>query len=114
MTQSEAEQLLGFQVTPGWLFHEIKRGGVVAGFVMQQGPELHVWRKPDFVGRWLMRGDIDRILTDTIAEYGKATSKTKADNKAGQTFLKRMGFEVTASDGNIIEFECKRPRHARL
>ena len=114
MTQQEAEQLLGYQLTPGWFFHAIRRGDELAGFVMQKGSELHVWRKPDFVGRWLMRGEIDRILTATIAEYGKATSKTKADNQTGQTFLKRMGFEEVSNNGQIIEFECKRPRHARL
>lgn len=114
MTQEDAEKLLGYRITPGWFFHEIRRGGEIAGFVMQKGPELHVWRKPDFVGRWLMRGEIDRILTDTISQYGKATSKTKADNKTGQKFLKRMGFVEVSDNGQIIEFECERPKHARL
>jgi hypothetical protein len=114
LTQAEAEALLGFRVTPGWVFHEIKRGGVLAGFVMQLGAELHVFRLPGFAGRWLMREEIDRILTATIAEHGKATTKTTKQNTTGQKFIQRLGFRQTADDGQILYYECERPRHARL
>lgn len=114
MTQQEAEQLLGFEVSPGWVFHEIKRGGVLAGFVMQLGAELHVFRLPEFRGRWLMREEIERILGDTVAAYGKATTKTTKQNTTGQRFIQRLGFTQVADDGQVIHYECERPQHARL
>lgn len=114
MTQDEAEKLTGLQFTPGWVFHEIKRGGVLAGFVMQSGPEVHVFRLPEFTGRWFTRQDVENTIGKVIAEHGKATTKVRKQNLTGHRFVRRVGFVPVADDGSVIHYECERLKHARL
>lgn len=114
MTQPEAEALLGYQVTPGWTFHEIKRSGELAGFVMQKGSEVHVKRLPEFDGRWGTRQDVERVMGGVIAEHGKATTMVRKSNLIGHRFVQRIGFVPVLDDGSVIHYECERLKHARL
>lgn len=114
MTQEEAEQLCGMKFAPGWAFHPIKRSGQVAGFVMTLGAEIHVFRLPEYAGRWFTRQDVEKTIGQVIAQHGKATTKVRQDNQTGHRFVQRIGFVPVKDDGSVIHYECERLNHARL
>ncbi len=114
MTQDEAERLLCFKVEPGWTFVPIRRAGELAGFVMQQGPEVHVHRLPAFTGRWFTRQDVERVLLPILKTHGEVTTKVRADNLTGQKFVTRLGFVRVGEGPGVHLFRATRLNHARL
>lgn len=113
MNQAEAEALSGYQFTPGWEFHDIKREGQLSGFVMTKDNEVHVFRLPAFNGRWFVRGDIDRVLEPLVRQFGCVVTKVMNQNKAGRRFCKRIGFVETSVDGDVVNMKLERWNHAR-
>jgi hypothetical protein len=80
---------------------------------MKQGNELHVFRLPEFNGRWFCRNDIENVFSPVLREYGEAVTKVRASNDGGIAFCKRVGFEVVGCDDQIVTMKLKRIRHAR-
>ncbi len=113
MTQEEAESLLGFRLTDGWIFHEVKRFGELAGFVMQKGAEVHCFRKPEFMGRWGTRHTVENILKPVIDKHGHAITMVRKDNLQGHTFVQRLGFHATGETDKTVIYKAERLKHAR-
>ena len=106
--------MTGMKFTPGWNFHDIKRQGELAGFVMQKASEVHVFRLPQFGGRWFTRQDVERVMAPILKEHGSVTTKVRKTNKTGQAFCERIGFKPMAEDDYVIHYEAERFNHARL
>lgn len=113
MRQLDAEDLSGLAFTPGWEFDEIVRDGKRAGFVMHMGNEVHVFRQPEFTGRWLCAGDIARIFTPLMQQHGYLTTKVRSSNANGQRLCARFGFVKTHDDGEVVIMKMERLNHAR-
>lgn len=114
MTKEEAETLLGFQITDGWIFHEVRRFGKLAGFIMQKDAEVHCYRCPEYAGRWGTRQTIESILKPVIDKYGHATTMVRKDNLQGHRFVQRLGFHATSETDKIVTYKAERLNHARL
>lgn len=114
MNKEEAEALLGFQITDGWTFHEIKRCGELAGFVMQKGPEIHCYRRPEFEGRWGTKHTITNIVQPVIDQYGYTTTMVRKDNLQGHRFVQRLGFHATGETEKTVTYKAERLNHARF
>ena len=114
MTQEDAEKLTGMKFTPGWFFHEIKRHESLAGFVMQQGNEVHVFRLSEFDGRWFTRQDVERVMAPILSQYGEVVTKVRKTNQTGRAFCERIGFKPVAEDDHVIHYKAERFNHARL
>lgn len=112
MTQEDAEELLGAKLTPGWRVHEIRRAGDLAGFVIQRGSEIHVWRKPQFTGRWFFPGDLRRVLKGVLGEHGEVTTAVRAINEVGQEFVRRVGFVKVGEANGAFLYRLGDLKHA--
>lgn len=113
MQQEEAEQLSGYKFSEGWTFHPIYKSDALSGFVMEKDSEIHVWRSPEFQGRWFTRGDIERVINPLIQKYGFVTTKVMKANRIGQRFVHRLGFFKVADKGDSIVFIAEKFNHAR-
>jgi ribosomal protein S18 acetylase RimI-like enzyme len=109
MTQQEAEALLGFQVGPGWTFHALCRG---EAFVMVKGSEIHGFRLDQHKGRWLTRTVFRDLLEPLRRQYGFLTTKVRKDNRTGQRFVARIGFEPCGEDERCIYYVARSLKHA--
>ena len=100
MTMDEfAHGIARFELNP------IKDAGEVIGAVMIAENEIHVGlcRRP----RTCHRGDLRRLLGALIARYGCARTAVRADNPAGLSFCKRLGFEEVHRDEVGVYLRCK-------
>lgn len=88
-------------LTNEWTVHPIIVRGVIAGAVMQNGPELHACVLPEFFGIWMSKRFV-RLIDEVIGTYGCAVTYCKT--KEGVDFVKRLGFDLSRCDGETMEF----------
>lgn len=72
-----------------WEINPVYVDGLPAGALMVNGPDIHACVLPFAHGRWLGKKQL-RILNRVIEKHGFA--QTKATTKAGEYFVKRLGF----------------------
>jgi hypothetical protein len=114
MDSLQASKLLGWLAFPnGWKFIEIKRNGVLSGFVMLQGNEIHAHRLPEFIGQWGYIGDIKKVVDPLIKQYGYVRTKVVLSNTTGQRFVQRLGFKETHRDAEVVHYKLERLRYAK-
>jgi hypothetical protein len=103
--QAYAEALAHWRVVP---IRDID--GTIVGAVALDGNEIHVgaYRRPASCQRGLLR----RELRETINRYGYARTHVRADNAAGLSFCRRLGFTVTEETEGVIEMRCERTNYA--
>lgn len=107
--------MMGIPAFPdGWDFHEVRQGGVLAGFFCTKGAEIHAFRVPEFRGRWLTRQAIERVIAPILAEFGEIKTAVRIENLAGHEFVTRLGFVATGQDDRNINYMTKKVHHARL
>lgn len=75
--------------------------------------EIHVYRLPEFEGKWFVRGDIERVISPLVEKFGCVYTKVRASNQTGQRFCKRIGFVGVGVDGENITMKLERLNHAR-
>lgn len=115
LTLDEAAMYLGWASIPqGWTVQPIERVGVLAGFVLIGGNEIHAFRLPAYIGRWGTRRDIEKVTGPLIDKYGCVTTKVMTSNAAGRKFVTRLGFVKTHEFSGITHYKAMRFNHARL
>lgn len=67
------------------------------GWLLVKGTEVHVCAKPQGRGRVVTRRKIREVLGPVLARFGMLTTRAKKDDPA--TFVRRMGFKKSWSDG---------------
>lgn len=115
MDRADAARLLNVVEFPeGWEFIEVHRAGQLAGFIARKASEMHMWRRPEFKGRWITAKEIERAGAPVIAKYGHICTVVPAANGVGRAFVTRLGFHETHRDGGMIYYRTERLRHARF
>ena len=115
MTPEEAALHLGWDAWPdGWQPQEIKRGDALVGFWLIKGNEIHAYRLPQWKGRWLTRGELERISHQILQVHGVMTTRVRCANKQGQQFVERLGFVPVGLQNGCILYKTERLTHARL
>ena len=79
--------------TVDWTFHPIIQEGSLVAVVTVVNNEVHVAIDQTYKGRWLTKGTINKILGDLLAKYGSVITCVGIDNKVGNRFVTRLGFE---------------------
>jgi len=97
-------------VTKEWEIDPITVAGKTVGAIMVKGTEMHLalWEKPKGCARAAPLVALRKVL----AQWGYATTRVLADNPAGLTFCRRIGFVVDKEENGVIWLTCKEPRHA--
>lgn len=115
MNQTDAARMMGVPAfPPGWDFHEIHRGGMLAGFFCTKGNEIHAFRLPEFEGRWLTRQAIEAVIRPLLDQFGELTTAVRVSNLQGHQFVQRLGFARSHDDGQNVYYKTRKVNHARL
>ena len=90
----------------GWEFWPVVVGGVLAGAIMANGPELHCCIKPAFFRRWATPGMYRRVMRHK-ALHGRLVTTVNVDHDAGREFVERFGFTMTGNTGHVLHYEMR-------
>lgn len=114
MDRYDAARMMGINEFPdGWEFIEVRRAGKASGFICRNGPEMHMWRHPDFKGRWITAKEIARAGKPVLAEYGFIKTSVEVWNNEGNIFVKRLGFSETHIKDGSIYYKTSKLTHSR-
>lgn len=82
-----------------------------AGVVMIRDHEIHYARLPTHNGRSLTKRLIKQELEPILNEYGFVTTKVTANNREGNSFVKRLGFRKVDKQENINHYILEESRY---
>jgi len=86
------------QMFGDWEIFPCRVNHQIIGCILRKGPELHACIKPEGHKKWFRKAE-KKVISDTIQEFGYAITAVMANNKEGQAFVTRLGFEQVATDG---------------
>lgn len=84
----------------GWESHPVMVGQDHIGTVINKGAEIHV----AFSRPLPCRNAIRAILGKLIDEYGYVTTRVVAADMKAHSFVRRVGFKATWTDGRFIYY----------
>lgn len=87
-----------------WDLQAAVAGGEVVGAVMTKGPELHAAVVPAHRRKWASRTLIRKAIAPLMWRFGFVKTSVMKDNPKGCDFVKRLGFEPSGEDANMIYF----------
>lgn len=88
------------QALPDWTFYDC--GGAV---VMMKENEIHVAAPKNKRGKWILKGDLFKVIGEGIRRYGVLFTTVQDDNWRGKQFVERLGFEFVNDRYELRSFK---------